>query len=98
MIANYATAAGSSSIITVAIFYVMQSLITMQPGIVVDSREPHVVSFLRKQWPEDPPLVDIKPIPRPTVVNLPEIHSRRNAKRIKTNINRSTIFKERHIL
>ena len=75
MMANYATAAGSSSIITVAIFYAMQSLITMQPGIVVDSRELHVVSFLRKQWPEDPPLVDIEPIPRPPVVNLPEIPS-----------------------
>ena len=71
MFANYVSAAGSSSIITFGIFYLMQSLIAFQPGITIDEREPHVVTFIRVKKPEDPPIVEKKPIPRPTVEELP---------------------------
>ena len=54
MFANFATAITSGTAITLALFYVMNLLITMQPGVVVDSRERMELRWVREVPPEEP--------------------------------------------
>jgi protein TonB len=63
MFANFATAITSGAAITMALFYVMNLLIAMQPGAVVEPRQPMEVAWVRVPPPEDPPTT-IPPIPK----------------------------------
>jgi protein TonB len=73
MFANFATAITSGAAITMALFYVMNLLIEMQPGAVVEPRQPMEVAWVRVPQPEDPPTLTppiperiAKPAPPPT--------------------------------
>ncbi len=54
MFANFATAITSGTAITLALFYVMNMLIAMQPGVIVDSRERMQLRWVRELPPEEP--------------------------------------------
>jgi protein TonB len=62
MFANFATAITSGAAITMALFYVMNLLIEMQPGAVVEPRQPMEVAWVRVPQPEDSPTLT-PPIP-----------------------------------
>ena len=55
MFANIATAITSSTAITLGLFYVMNLLITLQPGATVDARDYPPIIFIRHPIQEDPP-------------------------------------------
>lgn len=55
MFANVTTAIASSSAITLALFYVMNLLISIQPGAIVEPRERFEVPWIRIGEPDDPP-------------------------------------------
>jgi len=57
MIANFATAVTSSTAVTLALLYVMNLLISIQPDAVVEPKEWDLVPWVRVPPPEDPPRV-----------------------------------------
>lgn len=82
MFANFATAITSSTAVTLALLYVMNLLIGIQPGAVVEVADPWEVTWVRVPPPEDPPVpappkrivepVDLPPTPTMTNTN-PEL-------------------------
>jgi len=61
MFANFATAIGSSAAVTMALLYVMNLLIVIQPQAFVEPRERGQLAWLPDRHPERPPET-IKPI------------------------------------
>ena len=55
MFANFATAITSSTAVTLALLYVMNLLIGIQPQVVVEPKEWDLVPWVRVPPPEDPP-------------------------------------------
>ena len=55
MFANVTTAITSSAAITFALFYVMNLLIVIQPGAIVEPRERFEIPWVRIGEPDDPP-------------------------------------------
>lgn len=55
MFSNVITAIGSSSAITLALLYVMNLLIDIQPQAIVEPPSPWTISWVRVPAPEDPP-------------------------------------------
>ena len=64
MFANLATAVTSGTLMTMALFYVMNMLITIQPDAITDARDYHILKFVRVPPPEDPPDTIKPPIVR----------------------------------
>ena len=56
MIARYASAISTGTIVTLGLFFLMQSLIAMQPSAVVDARDRHDLVWVRVPPVEDPPV------------------------------------------
>jgi len=56
MIVNFATAITSSTAVTLALLYVMNLLIGIQPGALVEVADPWEVTWVRLPPPEDPPV------------------------------------------
>lgn len=76
MFANIATAITSSTAITLGLFYVMNMLITLQPGAIVDTPQHPSITFIRQRIKEDPPktierVPERKPTPLPPVIPAP---------------------------
>jgi len=76
MFARYTSALGSSAIMTFALLFVMQSLVSMQPGIVVDTSPTNFVEFIKRRIVPTPlrptePVVDKKKL---TETVLPPAH------------------------
>lgn len=77
MFANFATAITSSTAVTLALLYVMNLLIGIQPGAVVEVEDPWEIKWVRVPPPEDPviptpPKRIVKPTelpPTPTLAN-----------------------------
>jgi protein TonB len=77
MFANFATAITSSTAVTLALLYVMNMLIGIQPGAVVDVTDPFEVNWVRVPPPITPPIptppkrIDdpVEPPPTPTMTN-----------------------------
>jgi protein TonB len=61
MFARYTSAISSGAIMTFALLFVMQSLITMQPGIVIDTGPSNFVEFIKRRI-VDTPLQPVDPI------------------------------------
>ena len=74
MISNYATAAASSTAITFVLFYAMQSLIALQPGIELDTSIRHELTFIQLKKPETVTVIDERPSPIPDYQEPPETH------------------------
>ena len=55
MFANFATAITSSTVVTVALLYVMNMLISIQPSAIVEPREWDILPWVHVPPPEDPP-------------------------------------------
>jgi len=72
MFANFATAITSGTAITLALFYVMNMLITMQPGVVVEPRERMKLVWVRKPTPDEPPET-MEQMPKSDFVEPPEL-------------------------
>lgn len=66
MFARFASAVTSGSFITLGLFWVMNHLIAMQPGVVVEPRERSILTFLPEL--EDEPVVIEEP--HVTIVDL----------------------------
>jgi protein TonB len=76
MFARYTSAISSGAIMTFALLFVMQSLITMQPGIVVDTAPTNFIEFIKRRIVDTPlrpfePIVDKKKL---TETVLPPAH------------------------
>jgi len=69
MFANFATAITSSTAVTLALLYVMNLLIGIQPGAVVEVQDPWEIKWVRVPPPEDPPV----PIPPKRIVKPAEL-------------------------
>ncbi len=77
MFANFATAISSSTAVTLALLYVMNLLIGIQPGAVVEVADPWEIKWVRVPPPEDPPVpIPPKRIVKPT--QLPPTPARTN--------------------
>ena len=74
MFSNFTTAVFSGSGITLALFYVMQLLITMQPGVVGEPRIRHELDWVTPPRPDDPvqSIWNTKPEPIKSPPVLPE--------------------------
>lgn len=59
MITRYASALTSGTLMTLALLYVMQALISLQPGVQVDPRDPTFVNWIR--LPKETPVRPIEP-------------------------------------
>ncbi len=55
MFANFATAISSSTFVTLALLYVMNLLIGIQPQVVVEPPRPWTIEWVRVHEPVDPP-------------------------------------------
>jgi len=69
MFARYTSAISSGAIMTFALLFVMQSLITLQPGIVIDSRPTNFVEFIKRRIIDTPlrptdPIIDKEKLTR----------------------------------
>jgi len=77
MFANFATAITSSTAVTLALLYVMNLLIGIQPGAVVEVADPWEIKWVRVPPPEDPPVpIPPKRIDKPT--QMPPTPARTN--------------------
>jgi protein TonB len=74
MVSNYITAAASSTTIILILFYVMQSLIALQPGIDVNTRIRHILTFIHITEPETTNVIDEKTPPVTDYLQPPETH------------------------
>ena len=70
MFANFATAISSGTAITLALFYVMNMLITVQPGVIVEPREQMTLAWVRKPTPDEP-LRTIQQMPKKEFIKPP---------------------------
>lgn len=61
MIANYTTAVTSSTAITFSLFYVMQALIAMQPGVLVEPNVHRLQIWNLPPRVEEPPMIEEMP-------------------------------------
>jgi protein TonB len=55
MFANFATAISTSTAVTLALFYLMNLLVTIQPQALADPRDPMELKWVRVPPPEPPP-------------------------------------------
>lgn len=55
MFSRYASAISTSTIMTLGLIYIMQSLITLQPGVITDPTPRYPVDWVRVPIIEDPP-------------------------------------------
>ena len=55
MFARYTSAISTGTLMTMALFYLMQALISMQPGVIGASLPRFAVDWINKKQPEDPP-------------------------------------------
>ncbi len=70
MFANFATAISSSTFVTLALLYVMNLLIGVQPQVVVEPTSPWTIEWVRIPEPEEPPDT-IDPLPNRDFVQPP---------------------------
>jgi protein TonB len=72
MFANIVSAIMSSAAVTFALLYLMQALIDLQPGVVVEPREPTLLAWVRVK-PTEPPLAQTEKLPDRNFVEPPEL-------------------------
>ena len=75
MFANFATAITSGTVITMALFYVMNLLIAMQPGAATEPTPSIPIDWIHVPPPEEPPIVTPRHFKRPEPLILPPIES-----------------------
>lgn len=71
MIARFATAISSGTFITLALFYVMNVLIVIQPGAASEPPPVFAADWIQQSPPDDPPIVEQPPVERPDFVHPP---------------------------
>jgi protein TonB len=65
MFTNFVTAIGSGTAVTLALFYVMNLLISIQPQALVEPRERTPLVWVHVKKPDDPPRTDdLRPDPK----------------------------------
>ena len=75
MFANFATAIPTGAAVTFLLLFAMQSLIAMQPGLVMDTRPRHDLSFVRVIPSENVIVDDFPPIDIPDPIPSPPLPS-----------------------
>ena len=79
MFANFATAITSGTLITLALFYVMNLLIAMQPGAASEPPPSIPVDWIHVDPPQDPPIATAPQFKRPESLVLPPIDTSSSA-------------------
>jgi protein TonB len=78
MFANFATAITSGTVITMALFYVMNLLIAIQPGATFEPTPSIPIDWIHVAPPEEPPIVTARQFKRPEPLTLPPIDTSRS--------------------
>ena len=71
MLARYTSAISVGTLMTLALFYLMQALISMQPGVISDSLPRFAVDWIYEKVPEDPPPPIEKPFDKNKLIDIP---------------------------
>ena len=88
MFARYTSAISSGAIMTFALLFVMQSLITIQPGIMIDSGPTNFVKFIKRRIIDTPlrpaePIIDKEKL---TKTVLPPTHTTSGGPQIPVHV------------